>query len=69
MLIYSFVLTYIIAKLVDVTMGFRISEEDEIGGIDLAVHAESGYDLAGLGEAGAATLRPQVLTPRKVSEP
>ncbi|MCU1689649.1 MAG: ammonium transporter [Jatrophihabitantaceae bacterium] len=53
-LIYSFVLTYVIAKIVDVTMGFRVSEEDEIGGIDLAVHAESGYDLAGLGGSGSS---------------
>jgi Amt family ammonium transporter len=27
------------------TMGFRIAEDDEVAGIDLAVHAESGYDL------------------------
>jgi Amt family ammonium transporter len=52
-LAYSFILTFIIAKAVDIAMGFRISEEDEISGIDLAVHAESGYDLAGLGGSGS----------------
>ena len=53
-LAYSFILTFIIAKAVDITMGFRVSEEDEITGIDLAVHAESGYDLAGLGGGGSS---------------
>jgi Amt family ammonium transporter len=53
-LIYSFVLTYIIAKIVDLTMGFRISEEDEIGGVDLAVHAESAYDLVSLGGSSSS---------------
>ena len=53
-LIYSFVLTFIIAKAVDLTMGFRVTEEDEISGIDLAIHAESGYDLAGLGGGGSS---------------
>ena len=32
---------------VDKTMGFRIHEEHEVSGIDLAVHAESAYDLHG----------------------
>lgn len=42
---YSFVLSLILAKIVDLIMGFRISEEDEISGIDLAIHAERGYEL------------------------
>lgn len=46
-LIYSFVLTYIIAKIVDKTIGFRISPEAEAKGIDLSEHAESAYELGG----------------------
>jgi Amt family ammonium transporter len=42
---YSFILTWVIAKIIDKTMGFRISEEDEATGIDNAYHAESGYDF------------------------
>ena len=44
-LAYSFVLTYIIGKLIDMTIGFRVSEEDEVIGIDLAEHLETGYDF------------------------
>ena len=44
-LAYSFIMTLIIAKVIDLVMGFRISKDDEISGIDLAVHAERGYEL------------------------
>jgi ammonium transporter, Amt family len=43
--VYSFVLTWIIGKVLDKVMGLRISEEDEMSGIDLAVHAESAYEI------------------------
>jgi ammonium transporter, Amt family len=45
-LAYSLILSFIIAKVIDLTIGFRISESDEISGIDLAVHAERGYELS-----------------------
>ena len=44
-LAYSFIMTLIIAKVIDLVMGFRIAKDDEISGIDLAVHAERGYEL------------------------
>jgi len=44
-LAYSFVMTLIIGKLVDLVMGFRISPDQEVSGIDLAIHAERGYEL------------------------
>jgi len=38
-------------------MGFRISEEDEVTGIDTVEHAESAYDFVSLGGgSGAASL-------------
>ncbi|KQX75371.1 MULTISPECIES: ammonium transporter [Aeromicrobium] len=43
-LAYSFVLTYAIGKLIDVTIGFRVSEEDEVTGIDQVEHLETAYD-------------------------
>jgi Amt family ammonium transporter len=59
---YSFILTYIIGKIIDKTMGFRISIEEEITGIDTTVHAESGYDFtstgSGPGLASAAAAKP-----------
>jgi ammonium transporter, Amt family len=44
--LYSFVMAYIIGKIIDKTMGFRVTEEEEVAGIDIAVHAESAYDFA-----------------------
>ena len=53
-LVVSFVGTLAIALLLHRTMGFRIDEDDEVSGIDLAVHAETGYDLhvTGTGRSG-----------------
>lgn len=42
---YSFVITFLILKVLDATMGLRVSEEDESTGLDLALHGESGYSL------------------------
>jgi Amt family ammonium transporter len=44
-LIYSFVLSFIIGWIIEKTMGFRIKNEDEIAGIDTAIHGEEGYVL------------------------
>jgi Amt family ammonium transporter len=51
-LVTSFVATYAIGLALHRTLGFRISEEDEVSGIDSAQHAETGYDLAGVGAGG-----------------
>ena len=58
-LAYSFVLTYVIGFIIQKTMGFRISEEDEVAGIDSVVHAETAYDFASLGGSGGASLSGQ----------
>ncbi|MTB72126.1 ammonium transporter [Arsenicicoccus sp. MKL-02] len=44
-MLYSFVVSWVIAKVIDVTMGFRASDEDELQGVDQTQHAETGYDL------------------------
>jgi Amt family ammonium transporter len=49
---YSFVLTLIIAFLIKVTIGFRVSPEAETTGIDEAEHAESGYEFSSLRGSG-----------------
>jgi Amt family ammonium transporter len=53
--LYSFLMAWIIGKVIDKTIGFRVSEDDEVAGIDVAVHAESAYDLAP-GHSGSGTL-------------
>ncbi|MEG3599975.1 MAG: ammonia channel protein, partial [Actinomycetota bacterium] len=40
---YSFVVTFIIAKVIDGTMGLRIEEVAERVGLDQSQHAESAY--------------------------
>ncbi len=47
-LVYSFVLTLIIGLALQKTIGFRLSEENEMAGIDNVEHAETGYDLGNL---------------------
>ena len=42
--VWSFVLTYAIGWVLKVTLGWRVSEEHEVGGIDLAQHGETAYE-------------------------
>ena len=41
---YSFIVTYILAQILDKTVGLRVSEEDEVSGLDLSQHAETAYE-------------------------
>jgi Amt family ammonium transporter len=43
--VYSFVVTLIILKVLDWTMGLRVSEEHEITGLDTSQHGETGYSF------------------------
>ncbi|GAA2092651.1 ammonium transporter [Actinomadura alba] len=60
-LAYSLVLTYVIGKVIDLTIGFRADAEDEISGIDSAAHAETAYDFgtihSGIGASLPAAVR------------
>ncbi|MFI6043294.1 ammonium transporter [Nocardia sp. NPDC051321] len=40
---YAFVVTFVLGKIIDRTIGFRVSQEDETAGIDFALHAETAY--------------------------
>jgi ammonium transporter, Amt family len=46
---YSFVVTFIILKVLDVTIGIRVNEEDEIAGLDVSQHGERAYVFGGSG--------------------
>jgi ammonium transporter, Amt family len=54
-LAYSFVITLILGFLIKVTIGFRASKEDEVSGVDEALHAEGAYDFGGLGGGSGAS--------------
>jgi Amt family ammonium transporter len=51
---YSFLATLIIGYAIEKTIGFRVSREVEIEGIDLKEHAESAYELASSSRGGAS---------------
>ena len=40
---YAFVMTYILAKIVDSVMGLRVTEDEEYIGLDIAQHGEKAY--------------------------
>ncbi len=44
-LVYSFVVTSVILKVLDLTLGLRVSEQDEELGLDVTQHGERGYVL------------------------
>jgi ammonium transporter, Amt family len=41
--IYSFAMTYVIAKVIDAFMGLRVNDEEEAVGLDLSQHGEGAY--------------------------
>ncbi len=41
--IYAFVVTFVLAKIIDKTIGLRVPEEDEDVGLDLTQHGEKAY--------------------------
>lgn len=53
--VYSFAVTWVIAKIIDRTVGFRIGAEEELAGVDITSHAETGYDLGTVHASGAVS--------------
>ncbi len=51
-LVYSFVISYILAKIIDATIGLRVTEDEEAEGLDLTQHAESAYTAGDFGSMG-----------------
>lgn len=43
--VFAFAVTMILLKLIDSTMGLRVTKEDEVVGLDMSEHGESGYNL------------------------
>jgi len=42
---YSFVVTLILGKIIDLTIGLRVDDKQEIEGLDTNLHEESGYRI------------------------
>jgi Amt family ammonium transporter len=43
--VYAFAVTFILLKILDWTMGLRVSDEEEENGLDLSQHSETGYNF------------------------
>jgi len=54
--VFAFGMSFLLAWLVRVTMGFRVDPEVELAGIDEAEHAESAYDFSPLTMTGRASI-------------
>jgi Amt family ammonium transporter len=59
-LAYSFVISFGLLKLIDVAIGARVTEEDEVAGLDVAQHSEAGYTFAEGGGLAMSTSTPAV---------
>ncbi len=64
--VLAFVGSVIIAKVVDLAMGFTVSDEEETTGLDRVEHGEAGFDL---GLALEAVSLPVTMSPRSASLP
>jgi len=51
-LVFSFAVSWVIAKVVDATVGLRCTPDDELEGLDLTQHAEAAYAFGELGSIG-----------------
>jgi ammonium transporter, Amt family len=45
--VLAFIVTSIVLKVLDAIMGLRVTEEDEVAGLDLTQHSETAYSLGG----------------------
>ncbi|MFZ2228695.1 MAG: ammonium transporter [Candidatus Nanopelagicaceae bacterium] len=52
-LAYSFIMTLIIGFAIEKTIGFRVSRDSEVEGVDLNEHAETAYELASSSRGGS----------------
>jgi Amt family ammonium transporter len=61
-------MTAIIGVGIHKTIGFRVSHEDEVAGVDLTEHAETAYEFGGLGPSQFHPLRQHIQTAPSVRQ-
>jgi Amt family ammonium transporter len=70
---YSFIVTFAILKVLDLTVGIRVSEEDEVSGLDVSQHGERAYIFGGsgpvLGIPEAIPVHTEIPLPRPAQQP
>ena len=68
--VWSFAIAWVLAFVIDKTIGFRASTEAEADGIDIAEHAESAYDFSpSTGGGGSAFAMAGIGAPGKTAGP
>ena len=65
---YSGILTAVIGLVIKYTIGLRLSEEDEVEGIDFVAHGESAYDIHTSGGGGGTGVLAAKTAPVTVTE-
>jgi Amt family ammonium transporter len=63
-MVFSFVVAFVLGKLIERAIGFRVDEEVEVTGIDLVTHAESAYELGSV-TGGGYRAAPAVTTQKE----
>ena len=44
-ILYSVIVTFVILKILDMAMGLRVTDEEEVIGLDITQHEESAYTI------------------------
>jgi ammonium transporter, Amt family len=68
-IVLTVIVTYVLLKVIDLTIGVRASGEDELSGLDISQHGEEGYNLdADLGVLGTVSGGHSVSAIREMAE-
>ncbi|MDK9332957.1 Ammonium-transport integral membrane protein Amt [Propionibacterium freudenreichii] len=67
MFAFSFIVSSLIALVIKKTIGIRVSNEVEYGGMDISQHAEIGYDLSIIGYSSTKSVRRTIIVPPDAS--
>jgi Amt family ammonium transporter len=51
--LYSFLVTLVIGFIIEKTIGFRVSRDAEVEGVDLSEHAETAYETSSSSRGGS----------------
>ena len=67
-IIFTAVMTFIIAFPIHKLMGFRVSQEQEVVGVDLSLHAETAYEFGLSGRGGSFQPLHELITGKQLGE-
>jgi len=67
-IVFTAVMTFIIAFPIHKLMGFRVSQEQEVVGVDLSLHAETAYEFGVGGHGGSFQPLHELITGKPMSE-